>query len=54
VTLSGAAPFFNEDRSDLCQSKNAHTTEGACRDEIDWMINPNPVEAPEVTMHASL
>ena len=51
---AGSAPFIGENCSNGCRRENATSMERARCDKINRINDPNPVEAPEVTMHASI
>ena len=55
-TMAGAScvPFLDKDCGDICGRENGASLERTSCDEIDRIIDPNPVEAPEVSMHVTV
>jgi len=54
VAFSSGTPLLQENGCDGPRNENFSPPKGARRHEIDRIFNPNPVEAPEVTMHGSV
>jgi hypothetical protein len=53
MAFTCGAPLLDKDLSDVGCGQNATPVKSTSREEVNGMIDPNPVEAPEVTMHAS-
>ena len=54
MAVASSAPLVHQNCGNIVGDKNSTSVECTRRDEIDRGVNPDPVEAPEVTMHATV
>lgn len=45
------APFPNEDLGRLMAGKSRVATISACSDEVDWVVEPDPLQPGEMAVH---
>jgi hypothetical protein len=53
VPVNSAAPFIDENCDDFGTIKDTETIGRTRRDEVDWVFDPDPIEAPKMAVFVS-
>jgi len=54
VAIASGLPFLDQNRGGLFASKDRLPEFGAGREEIDRLLDPNPLKTPQMLVHVSL